>query len=379
MTVPPPICVVDELDAGETLFRVSSAAVGELPLYFGRRTGERELCGIESKSGYDKYILVQSSDCKVIGIIAHASMFRRAWMSSDAEELFHEIIGTFRRSGHKSVNADTSGTFPSRITNSMIRGRWRAFRAVSKKSVKRSEGIATSGSVLERTLQDVDAGLSNYSTWIASLEVPGRVERLLEFGAGTGTIAGRVAHRVTKELWLVEPSERGRESLLNLKAENIRIGVVSELGEIPLGIQFDLILLSNVLEHIENDVEIVARLSHLLTHTGRLVVFSPAHNFLYSRFDQLIGHIRRYTQPSLRRVIELAGLEIETLRYVNPFGAVLWLMSNRLARTVRPNQILASVYDKIVVPTSRVFDLIPKQPFGQSVIAVARLRDGSGD
>ena len=50
----------------------------------------------------------------------------------------------------------------------------------------------------------------------------------------------------------------------------------------------------NVLEHIEEDVEEINQALKKLKNNGHLIILVPAHNELYSKFDEVIGHIKRY-------------------------------------------------------------------------------------
>ena len=54
-------------------------------------------------------------------------------------------------------------------------------------------------------------------------------------------------------------------------------------------------MLSNVLEHIEDDAAAVRRFRSVLPEGGRLVILVPALPALYGSIDEAIGHFRRYT------------------------------------------------------------------------------------
>ena len=62
---------------------------------------------------------------------------------------------------------------------------------------------------------------------------------------------------------------------------------------------------------------------------GRLCVFVPAFDGLYSDFDRRIGHRRRYRRSHLIEVFDRAGLEIVDARYVNTVGALAWWLFAR--------------------------------------------------
>jgi len=70
------------------------------------------------------------------------------------------------------------------------------------------------------------------------------------------------------------------------------------LNDIPAGKVFDTILYLDVLEHIEDHEDELARAAKRLDSGGSLVVLVPAHDFLFSEFDRSIGHFRRYSKST---------------------------------------------------------------------------------
>jgi len=71
------------------------------------------------------------------------------------------------------------------------------------------------------------------------------------------------------------------------------------VADLTAGERFDAILYIDVLEHIEDDRGELSRAAARLKPGGHLVVLSPAHNWLFSRFDASIGHYRRYNKKTL--------------------------------------------------------------------------------
>jgi 2-polyprenyl-3-methyl-5-hydroxy-6-metoxy-1,4-benzoquinol methylase len=57
---------------------------------------------------------------------------------------------------------------------------------------------------------------------------------------------------------------------------------------------YDGIYTSNVLEHIEDDVETLRKIHGMLKPGCNLVIYVPAFMCLYSELDSSIGHYRRY-------------------------------------------------------------------------------------
>jgi SAM-dependent methyltransferase len=79
--------------------------------------------------------------------------------------------------------------------------------------------------------------------------------------------------------------------------------------------QFDLLLLFDVLEHIENESEFLQSVKFHLSSSGVLLINVPAHQSLYSDYDRAAGHVRRYSTNQLAKVVERNGLRIRFSTY----------------------------------------------------------------
>lgn len=128
----------------------------------------------------------------------------------------------------------------------------------------------------------------------------------------------------------------------------------------------------NVLEHIEDDRRALRGAASLVRPGGRVVVFVPAFPFAAGRFDRAIGHHRRYTKTTLTAAYEEAGLELETMRYVNAPGLPAWFVTVRLLGGEPRDGALLRLWDRAVIPVARAVERHVAPPFGQSVLAVGR-------
>ena len=97
--------------------------------------------------------------------------------------------------------------------------------------------------------------------------------------------------------------------------------------------RFELVVCSEVLEHLDDDAAAVQRLASLLACDGRLLVSVPGGR--PTRFDLAIGHRRHYRRRELERLLAQAGLRVDrVLGWGFPFHnlyrtAVRW--ASRLA------------------------------------------------
>jgi len=73
----------------------------------------------------------------------------------------------------------------------------------------------------------------------------------------------------------------------------------------------------DLLEHLENDFLGLKELKRITKPGGYLIVNVPSFSFLFSDWDQAVGHKRRYNKKQLKALTEAIGLEIVFMRYVN--------------------------------------------------------------
>jgi SAM-dependent methyltransferase len=78
---------------------------------------------------------------------------------------------------------------------------------------------------------------------------------------------------------------------------------------------FDLLLLFDVLEHIEDESGFLQSVNFHLADSGTLVINVPAHQFFFSDYDRAAGHIRRYSVSQLAKVAEQNGLKARAFTY----------------------------------------------------------------
>jgi 2-polyprenyl-3-methyl-5-hydroxy-6-metoxy-1,4-benzoquinol methylase len=77
----------------------------------------------------------------------------------------------------------------------------------------------------------------------------------------------------------------------------------------------DVILLSEVLEHIEDDAAALRALHTLAArHDSRIVLTVPANPALWTEWDELAGHHRRYTRVELLSKLDAAGFDVRAIK-----------------------------------------------------------------
>jgi 2-polyprenyl-3-methyl-5-hydroxy-6-metoxy-1,4-benzoquinol methylase len=225
---------------------------------------------------------------------------------------------------------------------------------------------------LTDVLTDLDAVSGNYADWIVDLMRPHLGTRVLEVGAGHGTITERLAdgqrHVIASDL-----SPRCVDVLHERFASRADIEVVKgDARAAAEGRRIDTAVLVNVLEHIPDDVQALRDLFDALEPGGTVVVFAPALPALYGAFDRRIGHWRRYRRSTLATALSRAGFDVPAAHYVNAPGTLAWWLVVRQLGGTPTHGGLAKLYDRAVVPLTRRIEAIAPPRFGQSVFAVGQ-------
>ena len=83
------------------------------------------------------------------------------------------------------------------------------------------------------------------------------------------------------------------------------------LAAFLFGKPFELVGMFDVLEHIPEERETLLSLREMLAPAGRLILTVPAHQFLWSHFDEAAHHCRRYSTAQIRKTLAEAGFDIE--------------------------------------------------------------------
>jgi SAM-dependent methyltransferase len=217
-----------------------------------------------------------------------------------------------------------------------------------------------------------DAG--NYNNWLLERGRQFLRRRVLDFGAGIGTFTDDLLAGGAGEVVAVEPDPEFAPRLRERFAGDSRVTVVEAdaqwLGGDEARGRFDAVLCLNVLEHIADDALVLRGFHDCLAPGGHLLLLVPAHGLLFGEIDRSVGHERRYSRAPLRSLLVEAGLEPVEVRYVNPVGAVGWLVASRLLRRDQVPAGPLRAYDRLV-PLLRRLDRLPL-PFGLSLWAVAR-------
>lgn len=196
----------------------------------------------------------------------------------------------------------------------------------------------------------------------------------VEIGAGIGSYSQELLSAVAA-LDAVEPSPALFERLLANLGSDPRVRVLKATAEQWVATaapqSYDTVVMINVLEHIDDDVDLLRRLQAVMRPGAHLLLFVPALMALYSPLDEMVGHRRRYGKAELCSKVEAAGLVIRHCRFFDILGVLPWLVVNRWLQARSFNSSAAQIYDAIGVPMTRAIEQYVSPPIGKNLILAA--------
>lgn len=220
---------------------------------------------------------------------------------------------------------------------------------------------------------DLFAEAGNWKTYLSRMCVSFVKGDVLEVGAGIGSTTSFLCHSRIRSWTCLEPDAALSKTLCDNLArcglqERTRV-LTCDVRMIPAERLFDTIVYVDVLEHISDDVgELLSAADHLRA-SGRLIVVAPAHTWLYSEFDESLGHHRRYNKKSLRHAAPALLSEMRLL-YLDSAGLVASLMNRLWLHHSMPTARQIRFWDRTLVPISCFLDRLVCYRLGKTVIGV---------
>ncbi|MDY6795999.1 MAG: class I SAM-dependent methyltransferase [Actinomycetota bacterium] len=143
------------------------------------------------------------------------------------------------------------------------------------------------------------------STLLDALE-PGGDWRVLDAGCGTG---GNFPF--LKAYGQVEGFDYSEEAVRFCRLRGEHQVLEASIYELPYRDEaFDLVTCLDVIEHLRFDLPAFVELGRVLKRGGYLLATLPAGPHLYSDFDCMAGHLRRYRFSEIRDLMRRSGFDI---------------------------------------------------------------------
>jgi len=157
----------------------------------------------------------------------------------------------------------------------------------------------------------------------------GSISKIADIGAGDLFFSNFLVKNLTDVQIVAIDS-----SFETLDCENDRITKIRNVSELPKD-EYDLIILMDVLEHVEHDYDFLNQIMSRILRTKKsyIIITVPAHQKLFSNLDRFLIHYRRYDYKTLEDVAKRAKLNIISIQY---FFASLYLARMFLLRFDKP-------------------------------------------
>ncbi|MBW0177689.1 MAG: class I SAM-dependent methyltransferase [Sediminibacterium sp.] len=208
-----------------------------------------------------------------------------------------------------------------------------------------------------------------------------RKQRFLEIGCGNGIVLNSLRKSTNYELLGSDIYIQGlKNAKIRLKGVEL---IQADASKFIDANNYDAIGVFDVLEHIEEDKKVLHNLFQSLRPGGYLYITVPQYMYLWSQFDDIAFHKRRYEMMELLEKVKEAGFKVEYLGSFIFFLFPIMLVSRSLTKFKKSKEIKGTeefISGKMINGILQFFIYLDevlirmglRLPFGGSLICVAK-------
>lgn len=200
--------------------------------------------------------------------------------------------------------------------------------------------------------------------------------KILDMGCGTGKNMEELS--VLGNIFGIDTSREAVSYCKTRGLVNAKLGNTYKSGFADS--TFDLITLLDVLEHTD-ERKTLAEVSRILVSGGEILITVPAFSWLWSRWDEVLHHRRRYNKRMLEKVLIKEGFEVVKISYLYSF-LIFPAFIIRSIKKLIPGKSYSSdfkltfpIVNKLMVlacDLERMLMMRASIPFGTSLVVLAR-------
>lgn len=205
--------------------------------------------------------------------------------------------------------------------------------------------------------------------------------KVLDVGCGTG----KILEELKAKKWQVFGIDGNKEAIKWSAKRGIKIKKADfNKDKIPFeDNSFDLVLALDLLEHLPNESNLLRQIKRVLKKDGFFICTVPAYPKLFSYWDKMLGHQRRYTKKSLREVLEKNHFKVKNISYYFALHLFPTVLVRSLKKQNQKSQQKSDFLDiplkPISVPVINLYNKIELSilkktnlPFGLSIISISQ-------
>jgi glycosyltransferase involved in cell wall biosynthesis len=211
-----------------------------------------------------------------------------------------------------------------------------------------------------------------FNLWMGKTLRPFVGDRVLEIGAGIGTLTNQF---IPRELYLA--SDVNPHYLHYLQTYSfgkpylhiLNIDAAESTHFVGLEEKFDTVLMINVLERSVDEVAALRNARSALRPGGRVVVLVPQHPKFYGTLDKALHRRKRYTRSQLEHTLTESGFSVESMCDFARMLVPGWWLNGKLLKRKRFSRVQLKALDTVMPALSKIDRLWPWG--GLSIIGVA--------
>ena len=205
--------------------------------------------------------------------------------------------------------------------------------------------------------------------------------KILEAGCGPGANLNMLKEFGNVQAF--EPDEFAAQHAYKISGIEVQQGGLPDPFPFE-GQGFDMIGAFDVIEHIEDDLGALQKLSDHLMPGGSAVFTVPAHQWMWSAHDEVNDHKRRYSKKGFKSVLQQAGFYVEDISYYNMWLFPPAILVRFLKKTLKsssagqkesdvkmPHRFVNGILRSVFASEKYILPFMPL-PMGLSIIAVCR-------
>jgi len=200
--------------------------------------------------------------------------------------------------------------------------------------------------------------------------------RILDIGCGTGKNMEQL--QTLGIVYGLDSSLQAIKYCLKRGITNVKLGR-AEKTNFPDN-YFDIITLLDVLEHTDDELTL-KEVQRILTKEGLVIITVPAFSRLWSKWDEILHHKRRYSKTELKEILIKNNFKLLKLTYLYSFLVLPTFLIRKIKEKLFKNfypsdfklsnktiNTLLNILSQIEFSIADKFSI----PFGTSVFVVAK-------